>query len=125
MSRSGQIITQPEGQVLLENVRWCESFLCKFMGLMFRKALEPGEGLLMVEPRLSRSSTAIHMLFMRFPIAAIWLDDHMQVVSKVLARPWRLAYIPEKPARFTLETSPEYLDQIEIGDKLAFKAADG
>ena len=107
--------------VLLEHVKWCDSFGGKLLGLMFRKSLAESEGLLMVEPRASKINTSIHMLFMNFAIATIWLDEDLQVVDKVMAKPWRLAYVPAKPAMYTLETLPEILDKVEIGDKLAFE----
>ena len=88
---------------------------------MFRRALAPGEGLLMVEAHANRVDTTIHMLFMTFPIAAIWLDDDMIVVDKVYAKPWRPFYMPQKAARYTLEASPTLLDRVQIGNKLHFE----
>jgi uncharacterized membrane protein (UPF0127 family) len=61
------------------------------------------------------------MFFMAFSIATIWMDDRFRVVDKVLAKPWRPMYVPARPARYTLEAAPAILDQIEIGDQLAFK----
>ncbi len=119
--KTGRLVHAASGEVLLERVRWCESFGCKLLGLMFRRSLGPDEGLLLVEPRASRTASAIHMLFMAFPIAAIWLDDGFEVVDKALARPWRLAYVPARPARYILEASPRLLNHIEVGDKLAFE----
>jgi uncharacterized membrane protein (UPF0127 family) len=119
--KQGQLLDASTRDVLLGKVRWCSSFACKFMGLMFRRRLEPGEGLLLVEPRASRSATAIHMLFMAFSIATVWLDDEFRVVDKALARPWRLAYVPAKPARYTLEAAPVLLDRVDIGDVLLFE----
>lgn len=91
---------------------------------MLTPPLEPDEGLLLVERRASRTGTAIHMLFMGYPIAAIWLDDSFRVVDKRVARPWRLAYVPSRPARYTLEANPGLYDQVEIGDVLAFESAE-
>ncbi len=109
--------------VLLNKVRWCESFGCKFLGLMMRREILEDEGLLLVGSYESRSSAAIHMLFMLFPITVVWLDNEFRVVDKVLARPWRLAYVPAQPARYTLEAHPDLLDKIEVGDLLNFEAA--
>lgn len=75
----------------------------------------------MVEPRASRSATSIHMLFMNFAIATIWLDTAWCVVDKVHAKPWRLVYAPAKPARYTLEAAPEVLEMVSIGDELVFE----
>jgi uncharacterized membrane protein (UPF0127 family) len=120
MPRIGRLSNAADNVVLLDRVRWCDSFLCKLRGLMFRHALAPGEGLLMVESRASRVGTTIHMMFMAFPIAVVWLDDEFVVVDKVYARPWRLAYAPAKPARYTLEASSTLLEQVQIGNKLSF-----
>jgi uncharacterized membrane protein (UPF0127 family) len=122
MAKVGQIIKQSTGEVLLDNARWCSSYLCKLRGLMFRQKLEPGEGLILVEGSESKLATSIHMLFMAFPIAAIWLNTDFEVVDKIEALPWRLAYAPSKPARYTLEASPELLERVEIGDRLAFES---
>lgn len=75
----------------------------------------------MVEPIASRSGASIHMLFMSFPIATIWLDGSMCVVDAVLAKPWRPAYIPAKPAKYTLETASDLLNKISVGETLAFE----
>ncbi len=67
--------------------------------------------------------TTIPMLFMRFPIATVWLDANKIVVDKVLAKPWRLAYSPEKPAQYFVEACPTLLDRVNIGDRLKFDEA--
>ncbi|GAB4571996.1 MAG: DUF192 domain-containing protein [Anaerolineae bacterium] len=113
-------LRKEDGTLLLARLRWCASFWCKFKGLMFRRNLPEDEGLLFVYSRESRTDTAIHMLFMRFPIATIWLDKNGVVVDKVLARPWRLAYTPRKPAQYFIEAPPALLDRVIIGDRLIF-----
>lgn len=121
MARWGRIVHRPSGRTLLARTRWCGSYACKLRGLMFRRSLEADEGLLLVEDVPSRAAAAIHMLFMVFPIAVIWLDDRFRVVDSALARPWRLAYVPRRPAQYTLEARPELLEQVQIGDELAFE----
>ncbi|MBN1430373.1 MAG: DUF192 domain-containing protein [Anaerolineae bacterium] len=122
MPRIGRLINTENDDILLDQVRWCDSFLCKLMGLMFRRKLAHREGLLLVEPFASRAGTTIHMFFMAFPIAAIWLDNEFVVVDKAHARPWRPFYAPCKAARYTLEASPTLLDRVQIGNKLRFEA---
>jgi uncharacterized membrane protein (UPF0127 family) len=122
MNRVGRLIRPADGEVLLRRVRWCAGFICKFRGLMLAPPLDPDEGLLLVEGSASRASTAIHMLFMRYAIAAIWLDDAFTVVDKVIAHPWRLAYVPSRPARYTLEANTGLYDQVELGDVLAYES---
>ncbi len=122
MAKIGQLVRRSDGKVLLTHVRWCSAFICKLRGLMFRRTLTEGEGLLLVEGRASRVGAAIHMLFMAFPIAVFWLDEGFHVVDKACARPWRPLYVPSKPARYTLEAAPDLLEQVEIGDVLVFEA---
>ncbi len=109
---------ETQGRRLLGHVRRCTSFLCRLRGLTFRRALRDGEGLLLVGRRESRVDTAIHMFFVFFPIAAIWLDEDGYVVDTRLARPFFPLYIPRAPARDVLEGPPSLLDQVHIGDKL-------
>ena len=56
------------------------------LGLMGRRGLDPDEGLLI------RPTNGIHMLFMRFPIDALFLDDDLVVLRVVeRLRPWGAA----------------------------------
>ena len=48
-------------------------------------------------------------------------DARGQVVDKVLAKPWRPFYAPRAPARYTLETHPEFLEKVALGDELVFE----
>jgi uncharacterized protein len=104
-------------------VGYCDSFICKLRGLMFRSCLPLDEGLLLVEKRDSRIDTSIHMFFVPFDLAVFWINSEMIVVDKVIAKSWRPAYFPKTDARFTLEIHPDRLEDYEIGDKVEFKNA--
>ena len=106
------------GKIILSRVDWCKGFSSRLRGLMFRRALGDDEGLVLDEKVESVLATAIHMLFVFFPIAAIWLDDDLRVVDKTLARPFRLYYAPRRPARYVLEGPPALLEQVAVGDRL-------
>lgn len=116
-----RLLHKPTQTVLLTHVKWCASFLCRLRGLTLRAPLAEGEGLLLVEGRESRIDTAIHMFFVSFPIAAVWLDARYRVVDTCLAQPWRPFYAPRAPAQYTLEASPDLLKTISIGDELGFE----
>ena len=109
--------------MLLTGAHWCESFWCRLRGLQFRSHLKAGEALLLAEPRESRAATSIHMLFVFFPIAVVWINTAGRVVDKVEARPWRPYYASRAPAQYTLETEPVFLNRIEIGDEVDFEPA--
>jgi uncharacterized membrane protein (UPF0127 family) len=111
---------ETRGERLLGHVRRCASFLCRLRGLTFRRTMGEDEGCLLVGDRESRADAAIHMLFVFFPIAAIWLDRSGRVVDAKLARPFRLLYVPRAPAQDVLEGSPALLERVGIGDQLRF-----
>jgi uncharacterized protein len=114
------VVRRDTGEVLVESARWCSSHLCRLRGLQFRRRLAPGEGLVLVHEKDSVATSSIHMLFVFFPIAAIWVDSQGTVTHACLARPWRPYYASPSPARYVLETSPELLERIRPGDVLDF-----
>jgi uncharacterized membrane protein (UPF0127 family) len=105
----------------LPDVEYCDSFLCRLRGLMFRSQLGLNEGLLLVEKRDSRLDTSIHMLFVSFNLAVFWINSEMTVVDKVIAKSWHPAYFSKADAKFTLEIHPDRIGDYEIGDKVEFK----
>jgi uncharacterized membrane protein (UPF0127 family) len=115
------VVLQPSGEVLLTAARWCESAACRFLGLQFRRGLGPQEGLLLAHPRESTLGSSIHMFFVFFPIAAIWINTQGVVTSAQLARPWRPYYASPAPARYVLEARPELLTRVRVGDRLEFR----
>ncbi len=102
-------------------VGYCDSFLCRLRGLMFRSHLELNEGLLLVEKRDSRLDTSIHMFFVSFDLAVFWINSEMTVVDKVIAKSWHPAYFSKTDAKYTLEIHPDRFGDYEIGDKVEFK----
>jgi uncharacterized membrane protein (UPF0127 family) len=97
--------------------RWCASFACRLRGLMLRRRLAVGEGLLLVERSAGRAQTAIHMALVFFPLGVIWLDGDLRVIDKRLALPWRI-YAPAAPAQYVLEGDPQVLECVAHGDVL-------
>ncbi|MCS7179092.1 MAG: DUF192 domain-containing protein [Anaerolineae bacterium] len=114
------IRNQTRRKTLPVRARWCASFWCRLRGLTFRRHLPSNEALLLVGRQESRIGTAIHMLFVFFPIAVIWLDRTGKVVDTALARPFRLWYAPRLPARDVLEGPPGLLEEVSVGDLLVF-----
>jgi uncharacterized membrane protein (UPF0127 family) len=102
-------------------VGYCDSFLCRLRGLMFRARLGLNEGLLLVEKRDSRLDTSIHMFFVPFDLAVFWINSEMTVVDKIIAKSWHPAYLSKAGAKYTLEIHPDRLGDFEIGDKVEFK----
>lgn len=104
-------------------IKYCDTFLTQLRGLTFRPRLAWDEGLVLVGGRDSRLDSSIHMLFVPFDLSVVWINADMQIVDKVLARPWRPAYFSKKPAKYALEVHPERWDEFQIGDRVQFKDA--
>jgi uncharacterized membrane protein (UPF0127 family) len=115
------LVNQTTGQVLATQLRPCDTFWTKLRGLMFRRSLDPDEALVFCYARESIAGTSIHMFFVPFPIAAIWLDAEKRVVDQVLAKPFRPYYASRAPARYLVEGVPELLSRARIGDVLTFE----
>jgi uncharacterized protein len=99
---------------------YCQSFFCQLRGLMFRKSLPDNWGLLLVQKTDSKINASIHMMFMWMDLAVIWINNEYVVVDLILARRWKLAYIPKAEARYVLETNESHLAEYKIGDKVQF-----
>ncbi len=110
------------GEVVLARAKWCAGYWCHLRGLMFRRRIAEDEGLLFVYRRASVMDASIHMFFVFFSIAAVWLDDEGRVVDAQLARPWRPFYKPAQPARYLIEAHPSLLERVCIGDQLRLGA---
>ncbi len=87
---------------------------------MFYPGLDDYKGILLVEKSDSRMNSAIHMFFMRFDIAVIWINAKYQVVDRQLAKKWHPFYMPAVASRFTMETHPDRINDFKIGDMLSF-----
>jgi uncharacterized membrane protein (UPF0127 family) len=113
-----QIVKMKSGQLLY--ITEYTSFFDKFLGLMFRKEIAVNEGIVFLYDKESIVNATIHMLFMRFPISVVWVNQDNIIVDKALAKPWRLAYSPKKPANTIYEIHANVIDEFQIGDKMEF-----
>src|SRR4030095_12088491 len=98
------------GEVVLARIRLADNFWSRFRGLQLVTNLPEDEGLLFVTGSASRANTSIHMFFMFFSIAVVWLDASSKVVDSCLAKPWRPAYAPRSPAQYFIEANPSLLE---------------
>jgi uncharacterized membrane protein (UPF0127 family) len=79
-------LANDDGTVVCEHCLLAETMFTRLRGLLGRKGLAEGEGLLL------RPASSIHTAFMRFTIDAVFIDRENRIV-KVAAelRPWRMA----------------------------------
>jgi uncharacterized protein len=90
--------------------------LARMRGLMWRRGLPAGEGLLL------RPAPSIHTAFMRFPIDAVFLDRSLQVLAVVeRLRPWRAASKRSARAVLELPAGEAARRGVCVGDRLELR----
>jgi uncharacterized membrane protein (UPF0127 family) len=91
-----------------------DSFFTRLRGLMGRKSLADGQGLLIAP------CSSIHMCFMRFAIDAVYIDREYRVLKVVKGlQPWiGLSMCRNAWAVIELSTANSLLDGVKIGERL-------
>ncbi|OUO56544.1 DUF192 domain-containing protein [Candidatus Avelusimicrobium gallicola] len=85
------------GEVLAKEVEIANTYFTRLKGLMFRRGLEPGKGLLL-DP-----CPQIHTCFMRFNIDAVFFNkDGLVLYVAEQMKPWRFGRFV-RGSRYTLE----------------------
>ena len=101
-----------DGRVVCERCAIADRPWSRMRGLLGRAALDPAEGLLL------RPAGSIHMMFMRFPIDAVFCDRDLVVVDVVRGlRPWRAA--ARRGAKVVIELADGAAAGLEPGDRLS------
>lgn len=87
----------------------------RFRGLMLRGGLAAGEGLVI------RPCSSIHMMFMRFPIDAVFFDKEGRVTRVARnVRPWTGMAMGGRGAKGVIELPVGAAEGVEPGHQLQF-----
>jgi uncharacterized protein len=108
-----KLVLDRDGAIACESCAIADRPLTRLKGLLGKKRLEPGEGLLL------RPASAVHTFFMRFPIDVVFLDRELRVLALATnLRPWRAA--GRRGARAVLELPAGECERCDIrpGDRL-------
>ena len=118
-TQSNPIVNLTRGTVVCECSVVADQPLRRMRGLIGRRSLPAGEGLLL------QPAPSVHTAFMRFPIDVVFLNRAMEVVKVVeCLQPWRMS--SARLARTTLElaTGEASARGIRIGDALGVVTVD-
>jgi len=94
-------------------------FFDKAKGLMFAMPRKD-KGLLIECSDETRMGSAIHMLFVFFPLDVLWLNSRKEIVDIRRVFSFMPFAIPKKPAKYVLELPKGYKSRFKINDKLKF-----
>jgi uncharacterized membrane protein (UPF0127 family) len=102
-----------EGQVVCERCLVADSPWPRMRGLLGRRGLESGEGLLL------KPAGSVHTFFMRFPIDVVFLSREGDVLKVARALPaWRLAGARRAKAALELGADEAERRGISVGTRL-------
>ena len=114
--QSEQVVRRSSGEVLCDRCVVADSAFARMRGLLGRRGLRQGEGLLL------RPASSIHTAYMRFSIDAVFLDRDGVVVKVVTnLRPWQAA--AARRARAVLELAAGECERYDLraGERLALE----
>ena len=115
MAPTQRVIDERSGDVVATDVRSADGFVDSFVGLMFKKSLPDGHGLLF------RPARGIHTHFMRFPIDLIYLDKANRVTKvRAAMRPWRFDFTSAAGV-IEMTAGSAQVQGITPGDQLRFE----
>ncbi len=105
------IIVYCTNMILADKVCIADGFIKRFFGLMGKKSLANGEGLLLL------NSPSIHCFFMKIPIDAIYLSKDMKVLGTETVKPWHIGKHCRKTVH-VLELKEGSASKVNVGDTI-------
>jgi uncharacterized protein len=107
-------LRRENGTIVCERCLLAETALTRMKGLLGRRNLPPGEGILL------KPASSVHMAFMRFAIDAVFLDADMRVV-KIAAelKPWRAAGARGAKSCVEIAAGESARRGLTVGDRLS------
>ena len=114
-SKRSSIRNDRTGQVIGDDIEQAKGLWGSFKGLMFRKSIPDGYGLVF------RPARGIHTNFMRFPIDLIYFNKENRVTKvRPAMKPWRWDFTN---AAAVVEMNPGSADRADVkpGDLLRFE----
>ncbi len=108
------IVNLTRESVVCEQATIADRAVTRMRGLLGRRALPSGEGLLL------RPAASIHTAFMQFPIDVVFLDGDLRVLKHVQRlKPWRTAAALSAKAVLELAAGESARREIGLADRLA------
>ena len=114
------MILKSDGKAIASDVEFAKSLVSQTRGLMFRKKISDDYALVFVlaKPRL----ISIHMLFVRFPIDVLFLDENKRIVKTARLRPWTGLASSSEKIKYMIEMPEGSIQKngLVVGERLTF-----
>jgi uncharacterized protein len=106
-------LRREDGTIVCERCLLAETALTRMRGLLGRRELPSGEGILL------KPASSIHMAFMRFAIDAVFLDRELRVVRVAAdVKPWRAAAARGAKSVLEIPAGEAARRGLKVGDRL-------
>jgi len=107
-------LRREDGTIVCERCLLAETALTRMRGLLGRRDLPSGEGILL------KPASSVHMAFMRFAIDAVFLDRELRVVKIAPdLKPWRAAGARGSKSVLEIAAGEAAGRGLTVGDRLA------
>ena len=97
--------------LLADQVKSADTFFQRFMGLMGKKCLGGGQGMLF------KNCSSVHCFFMHFPIDVVYLTQDMKVLYVETIKPWHIGSFVKK-AKHVLELPAGSVQGLSAGTQI-------
>lgn len=116
--RHVRVINRTRGTLLAEQAELADNYWTRFVGLMGRRELPAGTGLVL------KPGGGIHMWFMRIPLDVLHVDkrDHVTHVLRGI-RPWRFGPL-FVGGKLAIELPVGAANETQVGDEIEIEAVD-
>jgi uncharacterized protein len=107
-----QVINRTRGEILAERAELATSYWARFWGLMGRRDLPMGAGLVL------RPGGGIHMWFMRIALDVVHVDKHDRVTHVLRGiKPWRFGPL-FVGGKLAIELPVGAAERTQVGDEI-------
>jgi hypothetical protein len=107
-------LRREDGTIVCERCLLAETALTRMRGLLGRRSLPSGEGILL------KPASSVHMAFMRFAIDAVFLDKELKVVKIAPdLKPWRAAGARGSKSCLEIAAGEAARRGLTVGDRLS------
>jgi hypothetical protein len=116
--RHVRVINRTRGTLLAEQAELADNYWTRFVGLMGRRELPAGTGLVL------KPGGGIHMWFMRIPLDVLHVDKRDRVTHVLRGiRPWRFGPL-FVGGKLAIELPVGAANETQVGDEIEIEAVD-
>lgn len=113
------MVLKYNGITIANQVVFARNIFSQMLGLMLYKSIPQDFAMIFT---LRKSTTlGVHMLFMRFPIDALFLNEDKRLVNIATLKPW-VGHKHVKGVKYLIEMNSGIVEEygLKVGDQLSF-----